>query len=135
MEDTHPDFPPLTAKQRFLLDEIKSLKEELEALPPCDPQTGTWVPEFYEIQKKIDDLCVKALRSGLLRGLPADSRHPGFRLVFDSHGENVKVLPRFGDFHPDLPPWAEKHFLDWIQTTDPKARCPRYLAGNRHSKH
>lgn len=115
MEDTYPDFPPLTARQRFLLDEIKSLKEELEALPPWDPKTGTWVPEFYEIQKKIDDLSVKALRSGLLRGLPAESRRPGFLLVFDSTGEYAKVLPGAGDFHPELPPWAENHFVEWLQ--------------------
>lgn len=115
MEDTHLDFPPLTSRQRLLLDKIKSLKEELEALPPWDPQTMTWVPECYEIQKKIDGLSVKALRSGLLRGLPAESRRPGFRFVFDSHGEYAKVLPGAGDFHPELPPWAENHFVEWVQ--------------------
>jgi hypothetical protein len=88
-----------------LLEEIKSLKKELEALPPWDPKTGKWGPEFYEIQRKNDGLSVQALRFSV-RSLPPESRRPGFRLVFDSHGEYAKVLPGFGDFHPDLPPWA-----------------------------
>ncbi len=115
MENPTPDFLPLTPRQLELLEAIKAEKEKLKTLPPCDPKTWTWVPEFYEIHKRIDDLSVKALRSGLLRGFPADSRRPGFRFVFDSHGEYAKVLPGFGDFHPDLPPWAVKHFFDWIQ--------------------
>lgn len=110
-----PDFPPLTPRQLTLLEKIKAEKEKLRTLPPWDPETGTWVPEFYRIQKRIDDLSVKALRSGLLRGLPAESRRPGFRLVFDSHGECGRFLPGAGDFHPELPPWAENHFIEWIK--------------------
>ena len=115
MKNPTPDFTPLTPRQLNLLEEIKAEKEKLRTLPPWDPQTGTWVPEFYEIQKRVDDLSVKALRSGLLKGLPAESRRPGFRLVFDSTGEYAKVLPGAGDFHPELPPWAENHFVEWIQ--------------------
>jgi hypothetical protein len=110
-----PDFPPLTPRQLELLETIKAEKEKLRNLQRWDPETGTWVPEFYEIQKRIDDLSVKALRSGLLRGLPAESRRPGFHLVFDSDGVCTRVLPRFGDFHPELPPWAEHHFVEWIR--------------------
>ncbi|MEW6386153.1 MAG: hypothetical protein AB1491_01360 [Thermodesulfobacteriota bacterium] len=109
------DFPPLTSTQKSLLKEIKSLKEKLETLPLWDPKTGTWVPEFYEIHEKIDEDTIRALRSGMLKSLPAESRHPGRRFVFDSQGEYAKVLPGAGDFHPELPPWAENHFIEWIQ--------------------
>jgi len=109
------DFPPLTSTQKSILKEIKSLKEKLKTLPPWDPETGTWVSEYYEIQKRIDDLTIRGLRSGMFKSLPAESRHPGFRLVFDSRGEYAKILPGAGDFHPELPTWAENHFLEWIQ--------------------
>jgi hypothetical protein len=115
MNNHIPDSPPLTPRQLELLEAIKAEKEKIKTLPPWDPKTGTWVPEFYEIQTKIDDLSVKALRSGLLRSLPAESRRPGFLLVFDSHGESAKVLPGAGVFYPELPPWAENHFVEWIQ--------------------
>jgi len=115
-----PDSPPLTLRQLELLEAIKAEKEKIKTLPPWDPKTGTWVPEFYEIQKRIDDLSVKALRSGVLRGRPAESRRPGFRLEFreiaDFPGElEMLVLPNAGDFHPELPRWAVNHFVEWIQ--------------------
>jgi hypothetical protein len=110
-----PDFSPLTPRQLALLEEIKAEKEKLRNLPPGDPETGTRVPDFYGISNRIDDLSVKALRSGLLRGRPAESRRHGFRLKLDSHGEYEDVLPGFGDFHPELPLWAVNHFVEWIQ--------------------
>ena len=115
MKNPTPDFPPLTLRQLELLEAIKADKEKLATLPPWDPETGTWVPESYETQERIDELSVKALRSGLLRGLPAESRRPGFLLVFDSTGEYAKVLPGAGDFHPELPIWAKDHLVEWIQ--------------------
>jgi hypothetical protein len=115
MKNPTPVSPPLTLRQLELLEAIKADKEKLRTLPPRDHETETWVPEFYEIQKRIDDLSVKALRSGVLRGRPAESRRPGFFLVFDSSGEYAKVLLGAGDFHPGLPLWAENHFVEWIQ--------------------
>jgi hypothetical protein len=141
MKNPTPDFPPLTPRQIELLEAIKAEKEKIEILPPWDHKTGTWVPEFHEIQKRIDDLSVKALWSGLLRGLPAESRHPGFLLVFDPHGKYAKVLPGAGDFHPELPPWAEYHFVEWIQIqrlrekgreTLRKTKIPGLETGLRH---
>lgn len=113
MENPTPDFPPLTPRQLELLKAIKTEKEKLKNLPPCDPKTLMQVPEFYEIQERINDLSVKALRSGLLKGRPAESRRPGLLLVFDSTGEYAKILAGFGDFHPDLEPWALNHFIEW----------------------
>lgn len=123
MNNPTPDFSPITPRQLDLLEKIKADKEKLRTLPPGDPETGKWPPEFHEIQKRIDDLSVKALRSGLLRRLPGESRSSGFRLVFreitgDSPEEEkyeMRILPGAGDFHPDLPPWAVNHFIDWIQ--------------------
>lgn len=113
MENPTPDFLPLTPRQKKLLETIKALKEKQKTLPPCDPKTLLQVPEFYEIQEDINKLSVKALRSGLLRGRPTESRRPGFRLVFDSTGEYAELLLGFGDFHPDLEPWALNHFIEW----------------------
>ncbi len=115
MKNSTPDFPPITPRQRSLLEEIKAENEKFRALPPGDPKTGIQVPEFYEIQKRIDELSVKALRSGLLRSRPAETRRPGFSLVFDSTGEYAEVLPRFADFHPELPHWVRNHFVEWIR--------------------
>jgi hypothetical protein len=122
MKNTPYNFPPLSPNQIDLLEKIKAEKEKLRTLSPHDPIPGVGVPELEEINKKIDELSVKAVRSGLLRGLSAESRHPGFRLIFEeipgSLGEDeyeMRVLPGAGDFHPDLPPWAVKHFIEWIQ--------------------
>jgi len=115
MKNPNPDFPPLTLRQLELLEAIKADKEKLATLPPWDPETGTWVPESYETQERIDELSVKALRSGLLRGLPAESRRPDFLLVFDSRGECEEISPGFADFHPELPIWARDHLVEWIQ--------------------
>jgi hypothetical protein len=113
MKNPTPNFLPLTTRQKELLETIKALKEEQKTLPPPDPKTLIQVPEFYKIQKEINELSVKALRSGLLRGRPAESRRPGFSLVFDSTGEYAEILPNFGDFHPALEPWALNHFIEW----------------------
>ena len=116
------DFPPLTPRQLELLEAIKAEKEKLRSLPPWDPKTGTWVPEFYEIQEKIDGLSVKALASGLMKNRPAESRRAGKfiievpscggRLLFNGEYE---ISPGFADFHPDLPSWAKDHFIEWIR--------------------
>lgn len=119
MKNSTPDFPPLRLD---LLAEIKAEKAKLRTLPPWDPKTGTWVPEFYEILKRIDDLSVKALRSGMLISRPAESRHPG-KIFLDVptlggrlllNGE-YEISPGFADFHPDLPSWAKDHFIEWIR--------------------
>jgi hypothetical protein len=120
--DHTPDFPPLTPRQLELLEAIKAEKEKLKTLPPWDPKTGTWVPEFYETLKRIDTLSVKALASGLMKNRPAESRRPGEfiievptcggRLLLDGEYE---ISPDFSDFHPDLPSWAKDHFIEWIR--------------------
>jgi hypothetical protein len=120
MNNPTSGFPPLTRRQLDLLEAIKAEKEKLKTLAPRDLKTGTRAPELYKIQERIDDLSVKALRSGLLRGLPAESRLQGSRLVVralaDSPGEYVVlVLPGSGDFHPELPQWAVNHFIEWIR--------------------
>jgi hypothetical protein len=125
------DFPPLTPRQLELLEAIKAEKEKLRSLPPWDPKTGTWVPEFYEIQEKIDDLSVKALASGLMKNRPAESRRPGKfiievptcggRLLLDG---KYKISPGFSDFHPDLPSWAKDHFFEWIMMVRSGIRRP-----------
>lgn len=113
MKTPTPDFPPLTTRTKELLEKIKALKEKQKTLPPSDPGTLLQVLEFSKIQEEINEVSVKALRSGVLRGRPAESRRPGFSLVFDSTGENAEIRPNFGDFHPDLEPWALKHFIEW----------------------
>jgi hypothetical protein len=125
------DFPPLTPRQLELLEAIKAEKEELRSLPPWDPKTGTWVPEFYEIQEKIDGLSVKALASGLMKNRPAESRRPGKfiievptcggRLLLDG---KYKISPGFSDLHPDLPSWAKDHFFEWIMMLRSGIRRP-----------
>jgi hypothetical protein len=124
MKNPTPDFPRLTKKQLALLEEIKAEKAKLRTLSPGDPKPGVGIPELEEIHKEIDDLSVRALRSGLLRRVPAGSRSSGlFRLLFDEGIKKedgteeymVLLLPSAGDFHPELPPWAVEHFLDWIQ--------------------
>lgn len=120
MKTPTSDFPPLTRRQLDLLEGIKAEKEKFKTLAPRDLKAGTRVPELYKIQERIDDLSVKALRSGLLRGRPAESRRPGFFLESYYHegrlvatGDEIK--PAFGDFHPDLLPWAKNHFIEWIR--------------------
>jgi hypothetical protein len=52
MKNPTPDFPPLTLRQLELLEAIKADKEKLRTLHQ-GPETETWVPEFYEIQKRM----------------------------------------------------------------------------------
>ena len=124
MNNHIPDFPPLTLRQLELLEAIKADKEKLRTLPPWDPETGTWVPESYKIQERIDALSVKALASGLMKNRPAETRRPGFCLVFDSRGECAEISPGFADFHPDLPSWAKDHFFEWISMLRSGIRRP-----------
>jgi hypothetical protein len=114
MEDTHPDFPPLTTRQKILLDEIKSLKEELEALPPWNPQTMTWVPEFYEIRKKIDEYTVKLIRSGVIkRGTDKLFYFPPEAFAWAKKKRLDK--PQIQHYyHPQLPSWAREYLEEWI---------------------
>jgi hypothetical protein len=121
MKTSTPYFPPLTKRQELLLEGIKSLKEASEDLPPWDPETGTWAPECYEIRKKMDEIIIKALRSGLLKSRPAEYRHPGFFLEVPTYGGRLLLTGKcvmkegYGDFHPDLPLWAKDIFVEWIQ--------------------
>ena len=120
MKNPAPVFPPFSPRQIDLLEELKKEIESLKTLPPCDPETGTCAPEFYGIQKRIDELSVKALRFAL-KPHPAESRRPGFVLEVPTYGGRMlftgdyEIKPGFGDFHPDLPLWAKDHFVEWIQ--------------------
>lgn len=91
MKNASPDFPPLTPRQPDLLDQIKTEKENLKTLSLGTPDIGIQVPALCEIKKRterIDELSATALASGLMKGRPAESRHPGkFFLVFNSTGE------------------------------------------------
>jgi hypothetical protein len=87
-------FPPLTAWQRSLLDDIKGLKKALadfDGLPP-ERQPDELVPTEIEI----DNLTAKAARSGLVKPYPSSKDSKDWIL------------------HPDLPSWAERHFRNWI---------------------
>ncbi len=90
MNPTTPDFPPLTLRQQKLLEEIEGLKKTLAdfqgALIENQPS------EIENTQPDIQDLTVKAARSGLVKR--------------DSDG-NWHV-------HPGLPPWAQKHFSELV---------------------
>lgn len=114
MESSAPDFPPLTARQKFLLNEIKSLKGELEALPPWDPKTGTWVPEFYKIRKEIDEYTVKLIRSGLIkRGTDKLFYFPPEAFAWAKNKRLDK--PQIQHYyHPQLPSWAREYLEEWI---------------------
>jgi hypothetical protein len=86
------DFPPLTARQVQLLEEIKGYKKALK-----DFHGHPYEAQPEEIKKTIpdiDSLTAKALRSGLVK-IEADG---------------------LWDLHPELPPWAARHFDGWIRT-------------------
>jgi hypothetical protein len=125
------DFPPLTPRQLDLFKQIKAGKETLKTLPPGDPKTGIQVPEFYEIHEKIDELSVKAIRSGLMKSRPAETRHPGkFFLDVSTLGGRLllngeyEISPGFADFHPDLHSWAKDHFIELIRMLRSGIRRP-----------
>lgn len=134
MKNASPDFPPLTPRQLDLLEQVKAEKENLKTLSLGTPDTGIQVPELYEIQKRterIDDLSAKALASGLMKGRPAESRHPGkFFLDVPTLGGRLllngeyEISPGFADFHPDLPSWAKDHFIEWIRMLRSGGRRP-----------
>uniref|UniRef100_A0A7C3WIZ3 Uncharacterized protein n=1 Tax=Desulfobacca acetoxidans TaxID=60893 RepID=A0A7C3WIZ3_9BACT len=106
------NFPPLKERILILLDELKGEINNRRGLGTSDPE---FADKLREINKKIDELSVKILRGGAILSRPAESRHPGFRIVFDSPGNSAKILPGAVDFHPELPPWAEGFFVEWIQ--------------------
>ncbi|MCK9374767.1 MAG: hypothetical protein M0P73_01310 [Syntrophobacterales bacterium] len=109
MKDSTLECPPFTRRQLDLLEKLKAEIEKRDALPALGP-------EVPKINKRIDELSVKALASGLMKGRPAESRRPGkFLLEFNSTGEYAEIKPGFGDFHPDLPSWAKDHFIRWIR--------------------
>ncbi|MBM4276200.1 MAG: hypothetical protein FJ134_17365 [Deltaproteobacteria bacterium] len=85
MKNPTLDFPPFNPRQLDLLEELREEIINLEAFPPGAPKTGIQIPEFYEIQKRIDELSVKALRFAL-KPRSAESRRPGFVLEVPSCG-------------------------------------------------
>jgi hypothetical protein len=113
MKNPPPDFPPFTQRQLDLLEELRAEIEKLTALSALDP-------EVPKINKRIDELSVKALRFAL-KNLPKESRRPGFVLEVPTFGGRLlftgeyEIKPGFGDFHQDLPPWAKNHFIEWIR--------------------
>jgi hypothetical protein len=118
------DFPPLTPRQLDLLEELKAEIEKLATLSALDH-------EVPKINKKIDELSVKALRFAL-KNLPKESRRPGFVLEVPTLGGRLlftgeyELRPGFANFHPDLPPWAKNHFVNWIR--EQRAGLRRYDA-------
>ena len=90
MKTPTPDFSPLTPRQQKLLEEIDGLKKTLADF------NGTLIEhqpsEIESTQPDIQDLTLKAARSGLVKR--------------DSEG-NWHV-------HPELPPWARKHFTELV---------------------
>lgn len=113
MKNSSPDFPPFTKRQLDLLEEIKVENSKLST-------PSSLYPEVIKIRKRIDELSIKALRFAF-KNYPAESRRPGFFLEVPSSGGRLllngeyKISPGFGDFHPDLLPWAEDHFIEWIR--------------------
>jgi hypothetical protein len=120
MKNPTTDCPPFTKRQLDQLEDLKAEIEKRDSLSASDPE----FPKIIKrIDKRIDDLSVKALRFGLLKNLPAESRRPGFFLEIPTHGGRlprsgeyeIPTLPGFGEFHPDLPFWAKEHFVKWIR--------------------
>lgn len=115
MKNSSPDFPPLTQRHLDLLKELKAEIEKRDALSALDP-------EMPKINIRIDDLSIKVGRFAL-KNIPKESRLPGkILMVVPTYGGRLlpgehilEMKPGFGNFHPDLPLWAENHFIKWIQ--------------------
>lgn len=106
-------FPPLTRRQRKLLEDLRAAIEKLKTLPIENFTTWT------KIRKTIDDLSVRVARFAL-KPLQAKTRQPGFFLEAHRCGGRLshvsqEIKPGFGVFHPEIPTWAKKYLVDWIQ--------------------
>jgi len=115
MKNSTSDFPPLTPRQLDLLEELKveiGKRDDLSALNPDIPK----------INKRIDGLSVVVLRFAF-KNIPKESRRPGeFIIEVPTYGgrllpgeHRLEIKPGFGIFRPDLPPWAENHFIKWVR--------------------
>jgi hypothetical protein len=131
MEDTAPDFPPLTESQKNLLEEleycIKELKTEIQGLPATPDNLsqkefiafheGSGFSLLRRLHKELDNLTVKAIRSLFWR-IPGQKGYPGIclRFIEDKEGNyEVSYVP--GDsihYYPGLPRWALEYFCLWI---------------------
>ncbi len=119
MKDSTPDFPPFDKRQLDRLEELKAEIEGRDAFSALDP-------EMPKINERIKDLSVIVARFAL-KNIPKESRRPGKfitevatyggRLFPGEHWHNayLEVKPGFAIFHPELPPWAKKYFVKWIQ--------------------
>lgn len=90
MKNPTPYFPPLTPRQLSSLEDIEGLKAilmDFDSLPIVNP-------EIKMTLRYINELTANAARSGLIKK--------------DAHGDY--------HIHPNLPPWAKKHFKEWVST-------------------
>lgn len=131
MEDTTPDFSPLTEAHKYLLEDIEYCKAELQKeiqrlhVAPGNMSRKEFVayhqaPEFSQLRRlreENDRLTVKAIRS-LFRRVPGKKGYPGvcMKMIEDKEGNyKVSYVPGDGiEYHPGLPRWALEHFCLWI---------------------
>ena len=109
MDKSKPDFRQLEERQKSLLNDIESLKAELNGLSPGD------IDRSREIHQEIDDLTVKAVRF-LVKNVPGGDRSSGlFRLFIDKDNQASLILADCLKLHPMAPDWFVEHFWDWRQ--------------------
>ena len=130
MEDTAPDFRPLSESQIILLEEleysIKEREKEIQGLPPKPDNLSQKEivafherPEFSRLRKlheEIDNLTVRAIRS-LWRRVPGKTGYPRIRMLIEyKKGKNqISYVPGDGiEYHPEMPRWALEHCCLWI---------------------
>jgi hypothetical protein len=109
MDKSKPDFRQLEERQKSLLNDIESLKAELNGLSPGN------LDRSREIHQKIDYLTVKAVRF-LVKNVPGGDRSSGlFRLFIDKDNQASIILANCLKLHPMAPDWFVEHFWDWRQ--------------------
>ncbi len=110
MEKSPSDFPPLTPGREKLL---KKIKAKLQEPAPED------IKGLIKLHEEIDRFLIRMARSGLVRRVPGGGGFSGFFMRFEEiKGQkdlcHLVIEPGGIEFHPGLPAWAKKAFINWV---------------------